>query len=226
MRLSEAYGILGHADKRARYDREVMRIHHRPQGSHHSSGPAGGRPASGLSRRRATYQGPPPSFYRSGGWGAHGAKRRAAHEESTGTGSHSSSTAGSSSSSSSAESKYGGMGPGQDPFYHTHSHHHSFHHFDREAHTRTHRREDERRSRRSTAKAAAKGAMGEADNIFDDIRRGSGASFLLVSGVILLSFIGPYLALGLWRDVKAKVDGTNSRRELRREREEQERNNA
>jgi len=68
--------------------------------------------------------------------------------------------------------------------------------------------------------------MGEADNIFDDIRRGSGASFLLVSGVILLSFIGPYLALGLWRDVKAKVDGTNSRRELRREREEQERNNA
>ncbi|KAK4104566.1 DnaJ-domain-containing protein, partial [Parathielavia hyrcaniae] len=101
MRLSEAYATLSHAEKRARYDRDVMRLvlrsnynrhHHHPPhkgSSYHSSstGPAGGRPASGLSSRRTTrgtYQGPPPSFFRSGGWGAHGAKRRAAHEESTG----------------------------------------------------------------------------------------------------------------------------------------------
>ncbi|AEO63539.1 uncharacterized protein THITE_2011436, partial [Thermothielavioides terrestris NRRL 8126] len=95
MRISEAYATLSHADRRARYDREVLprlnpspryQHHQRPNGSsyHSTSGPAGGRPASDLSRRRGTYQGPPPSFFRSGGWGAHGAKRRQAHEESTG----------------------------------------------------------------------------------------------------------------------------------------------
>ncbi|KAL2269116.1 hypothetical protein VTJ83DRAFT_3962 [Remersonia thermophila] len=101
MRISEAYATLSHAEKRARYDRDVMSRYFSRRGGHHSStagsattsgasyhstGPAGGRPASGLSRRRGTYQGPPPSFYRSGGWGAHAAKRRAAHEESTGMG--------------------------------------------------------------------------------------------------------------------------------------------
>ncbi|KAK4138867.1 DnaJ-domain-containing protein, partial [Trichocladium antarcticum] len=99
MRLSEAYAVLGHTDKRARYDRDVLRHHQRAHGRHNhgpspssssgssyhsSTGPAGGRPASGLSRRRSAFQGPPPSFFRSGGWGAHGAKRRAAHDESTG----------------------------------------------------------------------------------------------------------------------------------------------
>ncbi|CAK7201685.1 hypothetical protein SEUCBS139899_004394 [Sporothrix eucalyptigena] len=77
MRISEAYAVLGHTEKRAVYDREVMRHHqhhhvrgqHRPGASYHSTGPAGGRPASGLSRRRSAFRGPPPSFYRNTGTG-------------------------------------------------------------------------------------------------------------------------------------------------------------
>lgn len=80
MRISEAYSTLSHADKRARYDRDVLRLHLRARahGSHHSSsvGPAGGRPASGLSKRRSTTQGaPPPSFFKQGGYGEQKVKR-------------------------------------------------------------------------------------------------------------------------------------------------------
>ncbi|KAH8671191.1 hypothetical protein BX600DRAFT_548217 [Xylariales sp. PMI_506] len=95
MRLREAYATLSNPSTRTRYDREVLRLHHhhggaggpRHGGSYSSANnPAGGRPATGLSRRRTTFRGPPPSFYRSGGWGDHGAKRSAAHDESTGGG--------------------------------------------------------------------------------------------------------------------------------------------
>lgn len=102
VRISEAYSVLSSAERRAAYDRDVLRLHDRQRGGAHgqhghhhhhhrgggggsysSTGPAGGRPASGLSRRRGTFHGPPPSFYRNGGWGAHQAKRSQAHEEST-----------------------------------------------------------------------------------------------------------------------------------------------
>jgi hypothetical protein len=171
MHISEAYATLSHTEKRARYDRDVMRhlnprYHHHPaKGSYHSTGPAGGRPASGLSRRRGTYQGPPPSFYRSGGWGAHGTKRRAAHEESTGMGagygtnSHShrnqqspgadhpppppgSGAAGGAAGGFNPSGGAGGMGPGQDPF----GHQGDVPHFDREAHLRAQKRSDDRRA--------------------------------------------------------------------------------
>jgi curved DNA-binding protein CbpA len=138
MRISEAYTVLSHSDRRARYDRDVMRLRthsthhaHRHSGSYSSTGPAGGRPASGLSRRRGTFTGPPPSFFRSGGWGAHGAKRRAAHEDSTGT---------------AGMGRGGGMGPGQDP---THSAEGAAPHFDHEGHERMHRRYEGRRAKRA-----------------------------------------------------------------------------
>ncbi|ROW00836.1 hypothetical protein VMCG_06534 [Cytospora schulzeri] len=140
MRISEAYSVLSSAERRARYDRDVLRLHeqgstahththghghhqHQHRGSYSSTGPAGGRPASGLSRRRGTFHGPPPSFYRNGGWGAHQAKRGQAHEEST-TGGHSSNNNNQSQqqwnntsySGSGFRNFGGGMGPGQDPF--------------------------------------------------------------------------------------------------------------
>ena len=175
MHLSEAYSVLSHADKRARYDADVMRrlhphYHHTPaSGSYHSTGPAGGRPASGLSRRRGpstTFTGPPPSFYRSGGWGAHGAKRRAAHEESTGgsTGWYGTASrsppppppppppGGPGPTAAGGGGGAGGMGPGQTP-------HHDIPddavpHFDRAAHERSaQRRSDDRRAHRSAHKA-------------------------------------------------------------------------
>ncbi|TAQ91429.1 hypothetical protein B7494_g219 [Chlorociboria aeruginascens] len=83
--ISEAYSVLGITAKRQQYDREFLTSpssppSSRPQGSYSSSGPVGGRPASGLRKRRTQFHGPPPSFYRSGGWGTHSAKRRAAQE--------------------------------------------------------------------------------------------------------------------------------------------------
>ena len=179
MRISEAYGVLSSAERRAKYDRDVLRLHersahnyyhgnghhnvHHHRGSYSSTGPAGGRPASGLSRRRGTFHGPPPSFYRNGGWGAHSAKRSQAHEESTngnGRGSHGDRThhhhhqqqhwsfAGAGAGSATFG---GGMGPGQDPFGRGSAAPGDMPHFDRAAqaaHTRTQARSDQRRATR------------------------------------------------------------------------------
>ncbi|KAF8421928.1 hypothetical protein EV426DRAFT_699414 [Tirmania nivea] len=66
-RISDAYAVIGNTVKREKYDRDITRSH----GIRHQrpSGPAGGRPASGLSRRRAQFHGTPPSFFRNGGLG-------------------------------------------------------------------------------------------------------------------------------------------------------------
>lgn len=220
MRISEAYNVLSHSNSRAKYDRDVLRLHESrpgaaaaattPRGSYSSTGPAGGRPASGLSRRRGTFRGPPPSFYRSGGWGAHGAKRSAAHDESTG----SSGAASSSSSSSSARreerpdefSGYtaynaGGMGPGQEPFGRG-TGAGEVPHFDRNAkaaHTRMHDKMRERRMR-SEGGFAFPGAgsdFGEVGTFF---------AILLVLGVA----VGiPYVAVTAWNGGGSKKKKKN-----------------
>ncbi|KAK0651572.1 hypothetical protein B0T16DRAFT_454025 [Cercophora newfieldiana] len=195
MRISEAYSILGHAEKRARYDRDVLRrphpVPHRahPKGSYHSSqSQTGGRPASGLSRRRGTFQGPPPSFFRSGGWGSYSEKRRAAHEETTGTG-----PAGSSGASAGAQegtgTYAGGMGPGQNPYRSRADRYNDVPHFDREAHERTHRRHQERRERRTRE---AKGL-----NPFGT-ESGPVADFFVVAAIVAAGVLGPYLLIGMW----------------------------
>ena len=73
--------MLGNPEKRTRYDRETQPAssvgpNEAPKGSYSSSAPYGARPASGLSRRRTQFRGPPPSFYHHGGWGTQWAKRR------------------------------------------------------------------------------------------------------------------------------------------------------
>lgn len=199
MRISEAYSILSHSEKRARYDRDVLRRHghavpHRshPKGSYHSAqSQAGGRPASGLSRRRGTFQGPPPSFFRSGGWGAHAEKRRAAHEESTGTGGAGPGPGGASSTGTEAGTSghTGGMGPGQNPYRARADRNYDVPHFDREAHERTHRRHEQRRERRMR-EARGLNAFGTDS--------GPVAEFMVVAAVVAIGVLGPYLLINMW----------------------------
>ncbi|KAL1865724.1 hypothetical protein Daus18300_007100 [Diaporthe australafricana] len=225
MRISEAYSVLSHTDSRAKYDRNVLRLHeqrasagpgpHRG-GSYSSTGPAGGRPASGLSRRRGTFRGPPPSFYRSGGWGAHSAKRGHAHEDSTsGTdpGHHhhhhhqhhrhhqhpSSGTHGYASSGGAADPGQepfgGGGGTGDMP------------HFDRTAkaaHTRTQSRVDEIRARNAAKKHRFPSASGDYGEI---------GSFFAVLGVLGVAVGLPYLVMRGWdrtTEKKTRREGTKT----------------
>ncbi|KAH8821151.1 hypothetical protein F5884DRAFT_766797 [Xylogone sp. PMI_703] len=176
VKISEAYGVLSIPAKRALYDKEILAsqdTHHARthRGSYHSSGPAGGRPATGLSKRRTHFQGPPPSFYRSGGWGAHSAKRQAAHEGSTA--SNANSTPGSGSN------QYAGMGPGQNPF----GDEQDVPHFDREGHLRTHEKHAQRKQRRAT------------QDYLDPPTSGILVNFLFVGGIISLGIAIPSFLL-------------------------------
>ncbi|KAI9751718.1 MAG: hypothetical protein M4579_005936 [Chaenotheca gracillima] len=148
VKISEAYAILGNTQRRERYDREHMRHRQssgggrsRPGQGTSSSGPAGGRPASGLSRRRTQFRGPPPSFYRSGGWGAHHEKRQSQANASAETGSTSSG---------------GGFAPGEEP----RARNDDVPHFDRHSHTRTQEHQDWRRQRRTTDESIPTGTPG------------------------------------------------------------------
>ncbi|RDL37816.1 uncharacterized protein BP5553_05249 [Venustampulla echinocandica] len=175
--LTEAYSVLGIPAKRQQYDRDFRHSHphshrHQPahKGSYHSSGPAGGRPASGLSRRRAQFRGPPPSFYSSGGWGSQASKRQAAQESSTAyafTG--------------------GGMGPGQSPFGEVHAQ--NVPHFDRSEHLRTHqnhiRRQMDRRRQNGDHTAGGGG-------LHEEGTKGTLMTFLAVGGIVALGVWLPW----------------------------------
>ncbi|KAH6674634.1 DnaJ domain-containing protein [Halenospora varia] len=177
VKISEAYHVLGIPEKRQKYDREVLpqEHHHGQHGQHHrgsyhstNPSPAGGRPASGLSRRRTQFRGPPPSFYRSGGWGEQSAKRQSAYD---------SSTQPDHGPASSANSNYGGMGPGQSP-YHPSNPFVDRNHYNREEHLRTHENHDKRLRRRRRAEAEGRGINLDFE--------GSGSmlmNFLLVGGL-------------------------------------------
>ncbi|KAF5001696.1 hypothetical protein FGRMN_864 [Fusarium graminum] len=195
--ISESYTVLSDKNRRAAYDRDVLRLHHHPpqtqahRGSYHSHQP-GGRAPSGLSRRRGTFRGPPPSFYRSGGWGDQADKRRKAHEESTGGGGASPHEQSASQNSqqnpwgnpfSHESSARGGMGPGDDPF----GHQDDVPHFDREGHTRTHRREDQRRKDRRY-----KRAVGDDDIEFEPQTSITG-HFIIISGILATTLLAPLI---------------------------------
>lgn len=138
--ISKAYAILGNPEKREQYDRENQRVQGAPvqdmgHGSHSSSStPYGSRPASGLSRRRTQFRGPPPSFYQNGGWGSHG-RRRKSQAEGTSRGETDPSANG---------GRGGGFSPGQGQA----GFNQDVSHFDQDGHYRTQEQQDLRRKRR------------------------------------------------------------------------------
>ncbi|KAH8170659.1 hypothetical protein LIA77_09440 [Sarocladium implicatum] len=200
--LSESYTLLSDPTRRATYDRDVLRLHQsissssgaHPRGSY-SSTQAGGRSPSGLSRRRTTFRGPPPSFYRSGGWGTQSEKRQRAHDESTGgSGANTSSTHSQDhspfyrdSEGAGKRDRHAGMGPGSDPFSHAFAR--DAPHFDTGSHKRTQEREDVRRSSRRR-----KRAVGDDDVEFEPQTSLVG-HFLIVSGILAVTFLAPFLYL-------------------------------
>lgn len=197
--LSESYKVLSDPHARATYDRDVLRLHHhplhgRPHGSYHSSS-AGGRAPSGLSRRRGTFRGPPPSFYRSGGWGEQEDKRRKAHEESTGTGNTDTAGADPWASAHSHYNPYGGMGPGSDPFHHAST----GAHFDRAAHTRTQSREDQRRSHRARQAMGTKGVQYEEETSV-------AGHFFIITGILAATLAVPLIYMQIQEFGKPKQD--------------------
>lgn len=145
VKIAEAYAVLGNHQKRERYDRDNQRVSGASsasirRGSHTSSTtPFGSRPPSGLSRRRTQFRGPPPSFYRSGGWGSQGEKRQAQAE-----------AAASASADAAAGSANGGarMGGGFGPGGAQTGWSNDVPHFDRQGHFRTQEQQDLRRKRR------------------------------------------------------------------------------
>jgi curved DNA-binding protein CbpA len=167
-RISEAYSILGTPAKRAKYDMtlapdETAHHHHpSPHGSYHSStGPAGGRPASGLSRRRTRFYGPPPSY------------KHSPHMH----------HAGHSTGHSHGPETHGGVGYGPHPYTRP-LRPDETPYFDRESHHRTHVKQDERRTWRNEERAAYNRSVAKG-------QPSMGVNFVIFSSVLAFALTVP-----------------------------------
>ncbi len=147
-KINSAYQVLSNNTKRSTYDRDHGIHAHASQSTHSTATPGqhpmgshsshasyfGSRPASGLSKRRGVFRGPPPSFYAHGGYG----NRRAPPG---GAG-----AAGGGSYSGSAAGAAGGAGKEDDPTSFIDRNRVS--HFNARSHYRTQTAEDARRQQR------------------------------------------------------------------------------
>ncbi|KZF25689.1 DnaJ-domain-containing protein [Xylona heveae TC161] len=168
VKISEAYAILGSPHKRKTYDQHLQQtsstLRDRRAAYGGTTGPAGARPATGLSRRRTPFRGPPPSFYRSGGWDAHQESRGAQADFSA--------------SGNSSRRSDGGFGPGGP----TSGLDDDVPHFDRERHLRSQEQQEVRRRRREASKSHIREPGGSVL-----------INFILVGGVLSLAIFLPGL---------------------------------
>lgn len=174
--ISEAYAVLGNPPKREKYDRETWRtgtgtLHDARRGSYSSSASYGARPASGLSKRRTQFRGPPPSFYRNGAWGQHGAKRQ--READSMTSAHMSAA---SDPVTTGAPLRGGFGPAGSPD----GLDYDVPHFNRKGHIRTQEQQDQRRVRRAGGEAVDYGNEG---SIL--------LNFFFISGILAVACLAP-----------------------------------
>jgi len=197
VKISEAHATLGSPEKKASYDRDFLRTQgvsssQAYSGSYSSSSPAGGRPASGLSRRRTQFRGPPPSFYRSGGWGEY-SEKRSEHAQKA---SHSHEAQGYAQSGPAGPT---GMGPGG----FASGFDNDVPHFDQRGHYRTHSEIEKTRHRARRKKSMT----GRNEGV--DIDEGSSVlfNFFLVSGALTAIVAFSRLFLGL-----SSIHGTDKQR--------------
>ncbi|KAK2764004.1 hypothetical protein FQN54_009623 [Arachnomyces sp. PD_36] len=200
--ISSAYHVLGNTSKRARYDRDnnIHPLHPHPHDPHHhhshtrhsphhhhgsfsssssaasSNSHVGSRPASGLSKRRGPFRGPPPSFYAHGGHGSSGRTTEPPPHYNTST--HTSSTTSHphtkpSSSKSSPHDPSPFISPNAIP------------HFNATSHFRTQSHEDARRlQRRVRAREEERERRRAAGEDVGDEEGGNFARFLIVAGML------------------------------------------
>lgn len=181
--ISSSYAILSDESARARYDRD-NNLHRRIPTSPPGQKPAsyvGSRPASGLSKRRAVFRGPPQSFYDQGGYGNTQARRAQAQEQ--------------------ADFKRRAEPRSSESDPESFIHYNSVPHFDASSHHRTQMRQDERRRQRRV-KSMEEGEKRRRDVSDSGVGGNSAVNFLFVSGI---------LGIGIFAGVMSRSSQNTSR---------------
>jgi DnaJ domain len=168
--ISESYTILADPEKRKKYDRDVMGTRrNKPRGS--EGGFAGSRPATGLSKRRGTFRGPPPSYF----------GNRAGQAKETNSANNKDNPSSDGNGNGETESSYAWGPEPQFPYTTT---------FNSQPVYRTQTAEDQRRERRNAAAAAA--AAAEYDEAGDFWAR-----FVIVTAVVIVGATIGSLVVGI-----------------------------
>jgi curved DNA-binding protein CbpA len=195
-RISAAYNVLGNASKRAAYDHDhgfhkpaPTHTHQNPRGSHSSY--AGSRPASGLSKRRSAFHGPPPSFYEQGGYGGTG-RRTQGFAPGTGTGTGTEGEAGRKNADPEDWEGFIRRNP--------------LGHFNARGHFRTQVKEDARRRERRRREGSRRL---EEEVGSGPVRDQSVGTFFLCSGILIVTFV----VANFWRSVSKEVEGRKGRKQ-------------
>lgn len=193
-RISAAYNVLGNASKRATYDHEHgfhhpthaspghSPTHKHPMGSHSSY--AGSRPASGLSKRRTAFHGPPPSFYEQGGYG--------------GTGRRAQGFAGGAGAAAGGGGKDGKEADPED--WEGFIRRNPLNHFNARGHFRTQTAEDQRRRERRVREGRRR--LDEERDGAEPGKYQSFGRFFVCSGILLVTVV----VVDMWRSVPNRLD--------------------